>query len=75
MTSVPQSPEDPFALHVTGQQLESGTLVKPSWVRTDKLFTTDQQLVRKAVARLDATTLGQVRRRATALVSGNRPDA
>lgn len=59
VTSVPQ--DDPFAFPVTDSMLAHGALARPSWVRADKLFTIEQDLVRKAVARLAPTHLERVR--------------
>lgn len=73
MTSVEQDPRDGFALPLTSKDLAQGKLARPSWVRTDKLFTIDQALVRKAVAKLNEETLQETRRLAGSLVQGMRP--
>lgn len=75
VTSVEQAEEDPFSLPLTAEHLESGQLVKSSWVRTDKLFTLERTLVRKTVARLNPGVLEDVRQRVTSLVAGKQPEA
>ena len=69
ITSVRQ--DDPFAVALTQQQLADGSLARPSWIRTDKLFTLDQALVRKTVARLAPDALEQVRDTVCAFVRGD----
>lgn len=73
VTSVPRPEQDPFALPLSDRDLESGSLVKDSWVRADKLFTIDQALIRKTVARLNGSVLAAVRALACALVRGEQP--
>lgn len=59
VTSQPQS--GPWTVPVAGQDLASGSLALDSWVRVDRLATVDKKLVLRAVARLNAKTLRQVR--------------
>lgn len=73
VTSVEQPPADPFSVGITNEDLSDGELVKPSWIRVDKLFMLEQSLVRKTVASLDEDTLEEVRRLAGALVRGQEP--
>lgn len=74
VTSVEQPEDDPFSIPLTEEGLADGRLVKPSWIRTDKLFTLEQTLVRKPVAQLDEPTLALVRRLVASLVDGEQPE-
>lgn len=58
VTSVPQ--DSPLALPLTDDELAKGSLAKASWVRADKLFTVEQPLARRTVARLAPTHLARV---------------
>lgn len=68
VTSLRQDPGDPWAVELGPRELQEGRLPKPSWVRVDKLFTLEQALVRKAVARLAPEPLRAVRERIAALL-------
>lgn len=59
VTSVPQS--DPWALLIEDEDLASGSLPKPSWVRADKIFTLEQGLPRGPVATEAARTREELR--------------
>lgn len=73
VTSVEQPEADPFAFHLEDGDIAEGALVKESWIRTDKLFSLEQSLVRKTVATLDGRALEQVRRRIISLARGKDP--
>jgi hypothetical protein len=48
---------------MTDQDLESGSLVRESWVRVDRLATLDQRLIQKTVALLSQAHLERIRTR------------
>lgn len=61
VTSQPQ--EGPWSVPIADADLASGSLVKPSWVRVDRLATFDQRLVRNVAAKLRGARLEEVRAR------------
>lgn len=73
VTSVEQPTTDPFALPLQDEDLSQESLVKESWIRSDKLFTIEQGLVRKTVARLDEHKLESVPERIGELIAGKDP--
>lgn len=66
VTSVPQ--EDPWALPIEDEDLASGSLPKPSWVRADKIFTLAKDLPRGRVATVTSGTRKDLRERLRALL-------
>ena len=59
VTSQRQSGE--WSVGVTNDDLDHGALVKPSWVRVDRLATVEQRLVQGIVGRLKPNVFGVVR--------------
>lgn len=66
VTSKPQ--EGPWSVPLVATDLSAGALVKPSWVRVDRLATLDQRLVRKVAARIGEKRLEEVRERVRSLL-------
>lgn len=52
-----------WAVRVDAADLVEGRIPRTRWIRADKLATLEQRLARRAVARLDAAAMGQVRTR------------
>lgn len=71
VTSVKQT--GPYAVEITDDEMARGHLVKPSWVRADKVATLDHGLIRKRVGRLEASVMAEVRARWTALLEDRLP--
>lgn len=61
VTSVAQRDRDPYSIPLVETDLETGRLVRRSWVRTDKIFTLEQQIILKTVARISRASMDQIR--------------
>ncbi|MHB8634157.1 MAG: type II toxin-antitoxin system PemK/MazF family toxin [Thermoplasmatota archaeon] len=61
VTSQPQT--GPWSEPILAADLAAGNLLKPSWVRTDRLATVEQRIVRKVAGRLGEARMAAVRRR------------
>lgn len=56
------------SVYLEQEDMESGTLPKPSRVKVDKVFCASKDLVRKRVGRVRAEVVAQVRRELNALL-------
>jgi mRNA interferase MazF len=60
---------EPYSFEVTTADLADGVLNRPSRVRADKVFTLAQAIIIARFGRVNAATLGRIRRELTQLLS------
>lgn len=59
---------DPWSLPVTNADLRDGSLVKPSWIRTDKIASIEHTMAGRTVGTLNEDALAATRQRIRDLI-------
>jgi mRNA interferase MazF len=58
--AVTSKPDHIHVVDLTQRDMESGNLPKPSWIRTDKIFTLNQSLIIKEIGTVKKESMGFV---------------
>ncbi len=59
---------DKYSIFIENNNLDGGSIPKPSRIKLDKLFTLDQGIIKKKVAKIDKKTFNKVREEFTKLI-------